>query len=120
MTAMGTGGRRGPESLRPRAQARRAEDRPAGQDRRRRVRGRPSRNGLEGARRLAERLQDLLRSERGLPEGFSASFGIAHFPQASSVEELLLGADACLYRAKEGGRDSIVVQRGEPAASRKR
>jgi diguanylate cyclase (GGDEF)-like protein len=76
--------------------------------------------GPEGARKLAERLQDLLRNERGLPEGFTASFGIAHFPQAASVEELLLGADACLYRAKEGGRDSIVVQRAEPAASRKR
>ena len=76
--------------------------------------------GSEGARKLAERLQDLLRSERGLPDGFTASFGIAHFPQSSSVEELLLGADACLYRAKEGGRDSIVVQRGEPAAARER
>jgi len=73
--------------------------------------------GSEGARKLAERLQDLVRREHGLPEGFTASFGIAHFPLASSAEELLLAADSCLYRAKEGGRDSIVAQGGEPAAA---
>jgi diguanylate cyclase (GGDEF)-like protein len=69
--------------------------------------------GSEGARKLAERLQALLRSERGLPEGFTASFGITHFPHASSADELLLGADTSLYQAKEGGRDSIVVQGGD-------
>jgi diguanylate cyclase (GGDEF)-like protein len=75
--------------------------------------------GSEGARKLAERLQGLLRGERGLPEGFTASFGIAHFPQASSADELLLDADACLYRAKEGGRDSIVVQPGDSGQVRR-
>jgi diguanylate cyclase (GGDEF)-like protein len=76
--------------------------------------------GPEGARKLAERLQARLRNERGLPDGFTASFGIAHYPQSSSAEELILAADACLYQAKAGGRDSIVVQAGEAAAAHKR
>jgi diguanylate cyclase (GGDEF)-like protein len=69
--------------------------------------------GAQGARKLAERLQELLRRESGLPGGFTASFGIAHFPDSASAEELLLAADSCLYQAKESGRDTIVSQAGE-------
>jgi diguanylate cyclase (GGDEF)-like protein len=72
--------------------------------------------GSAGARKLAERLQDLLRREAGAPEGFTASFGIAHFPESASAAELLRHADACLYRAKDGGRDSIVDQSSQQAA----
>jgi diguanylate cyclase (GGDEF)-like protein len=64
----------------------------------------------EGARQVAERLRSELRAEQGLPGGpLTASFGIASYPQARSAEELLIRADASLRRAKEGGKDQIVV-----------
>jgi diguanylate cyclase (GGDEF)-like protein len=64
----------------------------------------------EGARQVAERLRSELRAEQGLPGGpLTASFGIASYPQARSAEELLISADASLRRAKESGKDQIVV-----------
>jgi diguanylate cyclase (GGDEF)-like protein len=67
----------------------------------------------EGARQVAERLRSELQAEQGLPGGpLTASFGIASYPQARSAEELLISADASLRRAKEGGKDQIVVADG--------
>jgi diguanylate cyclase (GGDEF)-like protein len=76
--------------------------------------------GAEGARRVAERLRAELRAEQGPAEGITASFGISHYPQAGSAEELLVSADVCLYQAKEGGRDQVVLQSGEPPAAPRR
>jgi diguanylate cyclase (GGDEF)-like protein len=67
----------------------------------------------EGARQVVERLRSELRAEQGLPGGpLTASFGIASYPQAPSAEELLLRADAALRRAKEAGKDQVVVDDG--------
>ena len=71
----------------------------------------------EDARRVAERLRAELQAEE-LPAPVTASVGIASYPQARSAEELLMSADACLRRAKESGKDQIVVADGAkpPAA----
>ena len=66
--------------------------------------------GSEGARTLAERLRSQLRGEHGLSEGITASFGVAHYPEAGSAEELLLGAVVCLNEEKERGRDQGVLR----------
>ena len=67
----------------------------------------------EGAEHVAERLRVEFRHEEGLPARVTASYGISHYPQALSAEELLVAADVCLYEAKEGGRDRVVLRRTE-------
>ena len=68
--------------------------------------------GLDGAERLARRLQSALLHLR-LPETGSdkppvtASFGVASFPAARSAEELLSAADGALYRAKAAGKNRV-------------
>ena len=68
--------------------------------------------GLDGAERLARRLQAALLRLR-LPEitgdrpPVTASFGVAAFPAARSAEELLSAADGALYRAKAAGKDRV-------------
>jgi diguanylate cyclase (GGDEF)-like protein len=63
----------------------------------------------EGARLFAERLRTELRAEPELPDFVTASFGVAAFPEAGSAEDLLIGADTSLHRAKEAGKDRVVV-----------
>lgn len=49
----------------------------------------------------------LRRSDEAM---FTVSFGVASFPQhGASLDELLHEADAALYRAKEAGRDRIIL-----------
>ncbi len=68
--------------------------------------------GLDGAERLARRLQAALLRLR-LPEitgdrpPVTASFGVAAFPAARSAEELLSAADGALYRAKAAGKNRV-------------
>jgi diguanylate cyclase (GGDEF)-like protein len=68
--------------------------------------------GVEGAERLARRLQGALLRLR-LPEigrdrpPVTASFGVAAFPAARSAEELLSAADGALYRAKAAGKNRV-------------
>ena len=46
----------------------------------------------------------------GHPINISSSIGIAIFPEHGSDEKLLLKcADAAMYRAKEGGRNRLVM-----------
>jgi diguanylate cyclase (GGDEF)-like protein len=72
----------------------------------------------EGAARVAERLRAELQIEQGLPERVTASYGVSHYPQALSAEELLIAADVCLYQAKEGGRDQVVRRASGPVHDR--
>jgi diguanylate cyclase (GGDEF)-like protein len=67
----------------------------------------------EGARQVAERLRSEFEAEEGLPEPVTASFGISSFPRSDSEEELLAVADSCLYRAKEAGRNQVVLPGAE-------
>lgn len=53
----------------------------------------------------------LLALTAGTVPGFTASFGVAHSHQASSLEELCAIADGALFRAKREGRDRIVTDR---------
>src|SRR4051794_7293305 len=77
---------------------------------------------LKGGVLLADRLR---RSLEGLsvaaPEGaavqVTASFGVASYPSSATVEELLVEADGCLYRAKERGKNTVVASRRERHAA---
>jgi diguanylate cyclase (GGDEF)-like protein len=68
--------------------------------------------GVEGAERLARRLQSALLRLRVTEIGrdrlpVTASFGVAAFPGARSAEELLSAADGALYRAKAAGKNRV-------------
>jgi diguanylate cyclase (GGDEF)-like protein len=71
--------------------------------------------GATGVRFLCERLKRRLaaaelRDEAGSPLRVTMSVGIAALDRSEpSLERLLANADAALYAAKAGGRDSIVV-----------
>ncbi len=62
---------------------------------------------------VAEKILQLLNQTfdiAGHPISISSSIGIAIFPEHGSDEKLLLKcADAAMYRAKEGGRNRLVV-----------
>jgi len=62
-----------------------------------------------GARQFAERLRTEFRAVEGLPIVVTASYGVGSYPHSRSAEELLAGADACLHRAKESGKDRVVT-----------
>ena len=72
--------------------------------------------GQEAAMRAAERLLDVLRSERwrGLP-GLRASAGIALAgnEQQLSASDLLVAADLALHEAKENGGNRLAVYTGD-------
>ena len=67
-----------------------------------------------GADGVAERLRAgvaalELEAPDGEKFGVTASFGVAVYPQAQSVDELLTFADAALYRAKAKGKNRVVI-----------
>jgi diguanylate cyclase (GGDEF)-like protein len=69
---------------------------------------------LEGGRRLAERIRELvearpLKGPDGEPIRVTASFGVASFPELSTQKDLVAAADAALYEAKRSGKDRVVV-----------
>ena len=73
--------------------------------------------GLETATRIAERIrravEDLLISHAGAPCGFvSISIGVASVvpSERDSPQELTEAADACLYEAKQRGRNTVVTR----------
>ncbi len=66
---------------------------------------------------IAERMRLAIRA-LGEPVPVSASFGVAAVPEdAAGVEELILASDAALIKAKETGRDRVVLS--DPIASGK-
>jgi diguanylate cyclase (GGDEF)-like protein len=70
---------------------------------------------LEATRERAEMLREAAKAAiaqfRGNPlDTVTLSVGVASFPEkGSTVEGLLRAADSALYRAKEQGRDRVVV-----------
>jgi diguanylate cyclase (GGDEF)-like protein len=67
-----------------------------------------------GADGVAERLRTglaavELEAPSGERFGVTASFGVAVYPQAQTVDELLTTADAALYRAKAEGKNCVVI-----------
>lgn len=64
------------------------------------------------ADRCNQMARDLPMSElvKGFKGQLSVSIGIAHFPEhGSTLDDLLLAADAALYHAKDSGRDRYIV-----------
>ena len=69
------------------------------------------RSDLNRARRLAERLRRNIEGHdfTGIPRSVTGSFGVAAQAPGESVEALVKRVDEALYRAKEGGRNKVVV-----------
>jgi len=66
-----------------------------------------------GGVRVAEQIRDALTTlELVAPNGddvaVTASFGVADFPEAPTLEELVERADSRLYRAKQSGKNRVV------------
>ena len=76
--------------------------------------------GLDGAKTVADRLR-LSLAELRIPLGVgetvmvTASFGVAELGDSQSVDGLLRAADSALYRAKEQGKNRVVLA-GQDAA----
>jgi diguanylate cyclase (GGDEF)-like protein len=67
-----------------------------------------------GGARLAERARVTIEAQAmPTPDGghltVTASFGVAAFPEAVELGELVAAADAALYSAKRGGKNRVVV-----------
>jgi two-component system cell cycle response regulator len=75
---------------------------------------------VDGAQVLAERIRKAI-AQRSIVSGareihITVSFGVTGFDAATpveliSMENLILKADRCLYRAKEEGRNRVVICR---------
>ncbi|MGH0035370.1 MAG: diguanylate cyclase [Myxococcota bacterium] len=72
-------------------------------------------NDVEGAQVVAERWRHAIEQMRvpladGREVSVTLSIGVAAYaPEMESPEELIVAADAALYRAKEGGRNRVVA-----------
>jgi len=68
---------------------------------------------------VLQRLRDRLAADRPGPDGnpVTMSFGVASLHPGESLEQLRERADAALYRAKNAGRDRVVVDEEIAAAA---
>jgi len=71
---------------------------------------------LEGAARLAERARTALQERTILAQDgtrieVTVSFGVAAFPEAADVGNLVAAADGALYEAKRAGKNRVVTAR---------
>ncbi|PNU05691.1 diguanylate cyclase [Novosphingobium guangzhouense] len=67
-------------------------------------------SALERAERIRERVATLDLTHEGQPMGqITVSLGLAVYPCHGPIQALITTADAALLRAKEGGRNRIVV-----------
>jgi diguanylate cyclase (GGDEF)-like protein len=69
---------------------------------------------LAGAARVAERIraaraERVVLSAEGEPIRVTASFGVAAFPDARTLEGLLAAADGALYQAKGAGKNRVAA-----------
>jgi diguanylate cyclase (GGDEF)-like protein len=67
-----------------------------------------------GGARLAERARAAIEAQKvqtpdGLEVAVTASFGVAAFPEAREVDELVAAADAALYVAKGDGKNRVAA-----------
>ena len=80
-------------------------------------------NGLKRADALRAGVKQLVVQHAGQVLGMvTVSIGVSAFPGRGNSDDLLRAADEALYRAKAGGRDSVVaddLQSGEIADDRK-
>jgi len=67
----------------------------------------------DGAATIAERLRDRIRRRKFRSDGslvsITISLGVAQYEPNDTAQSLFERADQCLYAAKEGGRDQVVV-----------
>ncbi len=80
---------------------------------------------LIGAADTAERIRSAIESRKlslGKEDvGVTISIGVAQFPEdGETVEAVIASADQVLYRAKEGGRNRVVLTRQQPSPQRTR
>jgi diguanylate cyclase (GGDEF)-like protein len=80
---------------------------------------------LAGAADSAERIRSAVESRKlSLGEmnvGVTLSAGVAEFPtDGETVESIIASADQALYRAKEEGRNRVVLTRANPLPPRAR
>jgi len=80
--------------------------------------------GAAIAERLRARIeQALFTTPSGTSIGVTVSIGLACLDRTPDLNDtppgtwLFQQADAALYRAKQGGRNRVVLQRGTPAAA---
>jgi diguanylate cyclase (GGDEF)-like protein len=71
----------------------------------------------KGAAHVSERLRASVAALTGLPKPVTVSIGLAACHQDETAEVLIGRADAALYRAKEQGRDRVVLVEDEQADS---
>ncbi len=68
----------------------------------------PSEKAIILAERLRKNIEKLPLSHRGMPVAITCSFGIADLPTCGD-KNIVSAADAALYRAKQRGRNQVVV-----------
>lgn len=72
--------------------------------------------GLERTALIRERIAELDLLHEGQPIGpITVSMGLAVYPRHGTAHTLIAAADAALLRAKETGRDGVVVATDRPA-----